>query len=88
MTTYRQNPAAPATVLSGEAALVTPADSRLHILNDVATLVWELCDGEGKTLDGLVAALCDTFDVDEEVARAEVEAFLKDGVARGFLLTD
>ncbi len=85
---YRQNPSLPATVLGGEAALVTPTDSRLHVLNDVATRVWQLCDDKGMTLDELVAALLEEFEVSEEVARAETLAFVQDGLARGLLLAD
>lgn len=85
---YRQITTHPATVLAGEAAVVTPADNRMHVLNDVGTHVWELCDGNGKTLDEIVALLTDTFDVSEPVARTEAQAFLDDAVARGLLAVD
>lgn len=87
MTRYRQNPELPVTVVAGEAAIITPTDSRLHVLNDVATRIWELCAGDGVSLDGLVDALTDEFEVAEETARAEVLAFLEDGVERGVIIT-
>lgn len=88
MTRYRQNSALPVTVVAGEAAIITPTDSKLHVLNDVATRIWELCDGDGVSLDDLVTTLTDEFEVDAPTARVEALAFLDDGVARGVLVTD
>lgn len=83
--TYRQVSSAPATVVGGEAAIVTPGDSRLHVLNGVGTRVWELCDHEGQTLEAIVAALVSEFRVDAEQAQQATEAFLKDALERGIL---
>ncbi|MFT6398275.1 MAG: hypothetical protein ACJAYU_003033 [Bradymonadia bacterium] len=85
MTTYTQNPELPVTVVAGEAAIITPVDSQLHILNEVGTHIWELC-AEAHTLEAVVADLLGVFEVDEPTARAEAEAFLRDGVARELLL--
>ena len=88
MTRFRQNPDFPATILGGEAAIVTPVDSRLHVLNGVATRVWELCEGEGIEFAELLSALLDEFDVAEADAASETREFLADGVRRGFILED
>lgn len=85
---YAQRPESPATVVAGEAAVVTPGDARLHVLNEVGTRVWALCEGEGRTLDELVAALRAEFDVDEDTARAQTEAFVDEAVALGILRAD
>jgi len=82
---YRQVSSNPATVIHGEAAVVTPQDSRLHILNEVGTRVWELCDGDGASVSEIVAALMEEYEIDATVARAEVEAFLVRGVAVGLI---
>lgn len=87
-TRYAQQPESPATVVAGEAAVVTPGDARLHVLNEVGTRVWALCEGEGRTLDELVAALCAEFAVDEATARAQTQAFVDEAVALGILRTD
>lgn len=85
MTRYTQNPELPVTVVAGEAAIITPGDSQLHILNEVGTHIWELCDG-AISLDEIVTELLASFDVSEATAREEAEAFLRDGVARELLL--
>lgn len=82
---YVQNEDAPATLIAGEAAVVTPADSRLHILNAVATEIWERCGGPGQTEAELVAWVLDEFEVERAEAEVEVARFLQDAVAAGFL---
>lgn len=79
---FAQNTRAPFTVLGSEATVVTPHDSRLHVLNAVATRIWELCDGEGATIDELVEALVEEFEVTAETARDECIAFIEDAVSR------
>jgi hypothetical protein len=82
---YRQVEAAPASVIAGEAAVVTPSDSRLHLLNEVATAIWARCTGEGATRDEIVAHLLAEYDVDEETAMSEATAFLEEAVGSGLL---
>ena len=88
MPTYRQNSMNPATILGGEAAIVTPADARMHILNRVGTRVWELCDGAGADDASIVARLCDEFDGPPDVIAAETRAFLAEGSRLGLLVVD
>ncbi len=47
---------------------------RMHSLNILGTEVWKLCDG--KTLDDIVTALQNTFDVQPDILRKDVAAFL------------
>lgn len=75
---YRQNLHAAASVIAGEAAVVTPHDSRLHLLDPVATRVWELCDGDGATLESLVTALMKEFEGEEAEIARDVRSLLKD----------
>lgn len=75
---HRQNPHAAASVIAGEAAVVTPRDSRLHLLDPVATRVWELCDGDGATLESLVTALLKEFEGEEAEIARDVRSLLKD----------
>lgn len=82
---YVQRPETPATVIGGEAAVITPSDSRLHVLNEVGTAIWSRCEGSGQSLDELTAWVVDEFDVDAETARSEVVLFLEQAVACGLL---
>ena len=86
MERYRQNRRTPASVIAGEAAVVTPADSRLHVLNPVATRIWELCDRtEGIAFDALLDQVLEEFDVDRGVAQTETRSFLDDAVDAGLI---
>ncbi len=50
------------------------AQGRMHSLNILGTEVWKLCDG--KTLDDIVTALQNTFDVEPDLLRKDVASFL------------
>lgn len=52
-------------------------------LNYLGTEIWKLCDG--RSVEGVVAELLPRFDVEEEVLRADVAAFLDELAARGFV---
>ncbi len=52
-------------------------------LNYLGTEVWKLCDG--RSLDDIVAELLPQFDVEEDVLRADVRAFLDELTQKGFI---
>ncbi|WP_306536059.1 GeoRSP system PqqD family peptide chaperone [Geobacter sp.] len=52
-------------------------------LNYLGTEIWKLCDG--RTMDGIVAELLPQFEVDEAVLREDVQAFLDELAAKGFI---
>ncbi|RNC64659.1 MAG: GeoRSP system PqqD family peptide chaperone [Desulfuromonadales bacterium] len=52
-------------------------------LNYLGTEIWKLCDG--RDVDAIVAELLPLFDVEEEVLREDVEAFLGELAAKGFV---
>ncbi len=66
-----------------QVAVISLDVSRVRLFNVVGSFLWERCDG--STLAGLVAAVTERFAVDEATARADVEAFVDDLVARGLL---
>lgn len=82
---YRQVSDTPATVIAGEAAVVTPGDQRLHLLDEVGTEVWQLCADDGCSLEELTARLVERYDGDPQVIEQETRAFLEDAVSRGLL---
>jgi len=49
----------------------------LVILNDTGICVWELLAAE-RTLDELATAVAEQFEVDEVIARGDVQAFLQE----------
>lgn len=52
-------------------------------LNYLGTEIWKLCDG--RSVDGIVAELVSRYDVEEEILREDVEAFLEELAAKGFI---
>jgi hypothetical protein len=80
----RPHPDSAGRVLDGEAVVVTPADGKMHTLNEVGTWIWERADGARSGAD-LVESLVEDFDIDEETARADVVAFLEALVEKGVL---
>ncbi|PTS86250.1 PqqD family protein [Sphingomonas sp. HMWF008] len=61
----------------GDEIVMMSAEQGKYIgLNDVGARVWELIETP-HSIDGVVAALIEEFDVTPEVCRAEVESFVE-----------
>jgi len=77
-----------AVELDGEAVLMDETTGALHLLDDVATVIWSRIDGSA-TLDELTAELSEVFTADPDQVRADLLAFsrqlgeqhLLDGIA-------
>lgn len=70
--------------IDGRVVVVDAADSQLHDLCEVATFYWALMDGT-HTLDDLVAAACEEFDVDPRTARSDLDELVDVLAAKGLL---
>lgn len=81
---YRQNARTAGRVIDGQAFVVTPDDNKLHTLNGTGAAIWALAES-GCTLDEVVRALVERFEVDAERARADAMRFLDDLVMRKVL---
>ena len=83
---YRQKKETPASIIAGEAAIVTQTDSRLHILNEVGTQIWQICDVKsGISFENIIVRLLEEYDVTEGVAREETEEFLRLAINAGII---
>ena len=71
-------------VIQGQAFIATIGDGRLHLLNPVGTLIWEMADGSVPLRD-IVAAVCDTFEVQTEQAAEDAVRFVEKLRGRGLL---
>lgn len=60
--------------VDGEMVIISPEDSRVHELNETASLVWK--HAEGKTLDELAEKISAEYEVARETARADLEELL------------
>jgi hypothetical protein len=63
-------------VNDGVTTLVGPIGDR-YVLNETASALWELCDGETAS-DEMVAAICLLFDAGEAVITADVQRTLRE----------
>jgi len=82
----RQNAKVAARVIDGRAVLVTIDDNRMMVLNPTGTFVWERSDG--RTLGEVAREMAGAFEVDEGKALADCEAFAREMVRRGALLSE
>jgi PqqD family protein of HPr-rel-A system len=60
-----------------ENAVYDPLNESLHLLNDTALAIWELCDGQTQP-DEMVKAICELFGTPVEVVTEDVNRILLD----------
>jgi coenzyme PQQ synthesis protein D (PqqD) len=60
-------------VIDGKAVVISIDANQVHVLNDVGTRVWELCDG--RALDDIIDQIVLEFEVDREQAARDVQVF-------------
>lgn len=56
----------------------------VYELNEVAGVIWRLCDGS-RSVDEVAVAICDEYDVDPEVARADTRRVVDELRQLGFV---
>lgn len=81
--TLHHSPDAAWRRIDGQVAIISLDANRVRLLNGVGSYLWEHCDG--RTPAQLVDDTCARFEVDPEVARREVTAFLDDLLGRGLI---
>ena len=52
-------------------------------INFLGTEIWKLCDG--RSIDKILEELLEQFDVEEDILRSDVQAFLDDLTKKGFI---
>lgn len=85
---YRQDQRSAARILRGEAAIIPPQDGRVSVLNEVATVIWELCADQGRSLDDLVSELQSRFDASEDTIRSDTLELLEQLIEIGALVAE
>lgn len=84
--TVRRNPDLAWRELDGLIVAVTPADTKLHRLNECATLLFKEIGGKGCGLERLAKALEKKYALGPEKAGNDVCAFVDKAIKRGLLL--
>lgn len=84
---YRQDPKSATREFRGEAAIIPPNDARVSILDGIATQIWAMCDGPGRSLDSIVDTLETEYDAPRETILEDTQDLLAQLIDLGALLT-
>jgi coenzyme PQQ synthesis protein D (PqqD) len=71
----RRNPTAGFRIFEGQATIVMPDGSYIHVLNEIGSRVWDMMDGV-KSEAEIVDAICEEFDTTRPQAEKDVREFL------------
>lgn len=64
--------------IAGETIILdTKIGKEVHQLNEVASYVWELCDGLHE-VDEIIKKVCEEFEIDTENATNDIHALLNE----------
>jgi hypothetical protein len=80
--TPRQNLDTASRSIDDTAYVLNPETSELHAFNEVGGRIWELIDGR-RTIQDVIAAISAEYDVEPEVAEADVVEFVGTLVDKG-----
>jgi coenzyme PQQ biosynthesis protein PqqD len=79
------HPQVAATVVDEQAVIVMADSGQMTVLNEVATRIWQLCDGR-HTVAAITEVISAEFDVNAEQARQDVGQFLEQLLALEIIL--
>ena len=74
---YRVKPGLIAQSVDGELLILNREQEQIHQLNPVASFIWNKLDGQ-ITLEQLVMAIANKYDVKQEVAKHDLESLLSE----------
>jgi hypothetical protein len=74
-----------AKVIDGEAIIVNVVNGRYHSMDGSGAVVWQLMDA-GRSIEEIVAALSQRYDVDPDRARADVERLARELVDQDLMI--
>ena len=84
---YRQDTRLPSQEISGQSVIVVPAQSVMHLLDEVGTFLWlEL--RRSRSASELVASVREEFEVDLGQAQRDVDAFLSMLLEKGLVIPE
>jgi hypothetical protein len=72
-------------MFDGETMILSPRDSSLFNLNEVASAIWEAADGRTQLQQIVEQHVCPTFDVSPEEAMKDAETFVRELAEHGIL---
>ena len=75
MRIFTKSPDLVEQVVDGESVVLDKAEGLIHQLNTTAAAIWQACDGKA-TVDDIAAQISEQYEIDNELARADVEKTL------------
>jgi hypothetical protein len=72
--------------VDGQVVIISVDSARVRLLNGVGGFVWARCDG--RALASIAEEVGRAYDVNPEVARDDVERFVRDLAARGMIVVE
>ena len=72
-------------VYGADAVIISPHQGMVRMLNPTATRIWQLADGS-RSVDEIVVALVEEYEVDSCQAEQAVAALLSELVDKGLIL--
>ena len=73
------------TIANETIVLDSKINQQVHQLNELASFIWNLCDGEHDVAQ-IVNQECNEFEVSTEIASQDVSAFLSELESKNLLL--
>jgi hypothetical protein len=67
-----------------EIAVYDPLGNRIHLLNDTALAIWELCDGDTEPGE-MITAICELCNMHRDVVTEDVVRILDEFDAAGLI---
>ncbi len=83
---FQSSPLAFSRVIDGEWVILKQDEVFCYQLNETAGFLWENLKTP-KTSGDLLKKLVENFDIKKEVAKKDLDSFLKSGVKNGFLVS-
>lgn len=68
----------------GEHTLFDPDTGAVHLLNDTALAIWDLCDGDTYPAE-MLGAICDLCDMHPDVVSEDLDRVLRDFERAGLI---
>ena len=75
-----------ARMIGGEMMVMSASDSTFFTLNEVATVIWQAADGRTPLSEIVSESVCNQFEIEPDIARADAEHFVDELSQHGILI--
>jgi len=72
-------------IYDGQATVVLPGRSEVHVLNEIGSLIWERIDGE-RTVGQILQAILEVYEIDSDRGRGDMLSFLSSLQEHGMVI--